>query len=41
MKIKLSSDNDLPLKKALEFYNMKIVARSVSSELNKYYLQVL
>ena len=41
MKIKLNSDDDLPLKKTLEFYDMKIVARSVSSEVNKYYLQVL
>ena len=41
MKIKLNSDDDLPLKKTLEFYDMKIVGRSVSSEVNKYYLQVL
>ena len=36
-----NSDNDLPLKKTLEFYNMIIVRRSVFQERNKYYPQVL
>ena len=38
---KSNSDNDLPLKKTLEFYNMIIVRRSVFQESNKYYPQVL
>ena len=33
-------DDDLPLKKTLEFYNMVIVVRSVFHESNNYYMQV-
>ena len=38
MKIKLNSDDNLPLK-AFEFYNMIIVVRSVFHEGNNYYPQ--
>ena len=38
MKIKLNSDNNLPLK-AFEFYNMIIVVRSVFHEGKNYYPQ--
>ena len=37
MKIKLNSDDDLPLNKTLEFRNMIIVVRAVFHEENKYY----
>ena len=37
MKIKYNSDDDLPLKKAPELYNMIIVVISVFHEGNKYY----
>ena len=40
MKIKFNSDDDLPLKKTLELYNMIIIVRSVFHEGNKYYPQV-
>ena len=40
MKIKFNSDNDLPLKKTLELYNLEIVVRSVFHKDNKYYQQV-
>ena len=40
MKIKLNSDNDLPLNKTLELKNMAIVVRAVFHEDNKYYPQV-
>ena len=36
MKIKLNSDDDLALKKALELHNMTIVVRAVFQEDNKY-----
>ena len=39
MKIKFNSDDDVPLKKALELYNMVIVVRSIFHEGNKYYPQ--
>ena len=39
MKIKFNSDDDLPLKKALESYNMILVVRTVLYEDNKYYPQ--
>ena len=35
-KFKFNSDDDLPLKKTLELYNMIIVVRSVSHGHNKY-----
>ena len=35
MKIKFNPDDDLPLKKTLELYNMVIVARCVFYEDNK------
>ena len=38
MKIKLNSDDNLPLK-AFEFYNMIILVRSVFHEGNSYYSQ--
>ena len=37
MKINFNSDDDLPLKKTLEFYNMAIIIESVFHEDNKYY----
>ena len=40
MKIKLNSDDNLPLNKILKIHNMTIVIRSVSEEDGKYYLQV-
>ena len=40
MKIRLSSDNNLPLNKILKFYNLTIVLRSVFQEDSKYYPQV-
>ena len=40
MKIKFHSDNDLPLKKTLERYNVVIVVKSVFDEGNKYNPQV-
>ena len=39
MKIKVNSDDDLPLKKQLKFHNMTITFRSVFEE-GKLYLQV-
>ena len=39
MKIKFNSDDDLPLHKTLELYNMVIIARSVFHEDSKYYPQ--
>ena len=40
MKIKFSSDDKLPLKKPLKFYNMTVTIRCVFSEDNKLYPQV-
>ena len=40
MKIKFHSDDDLPLKKTLERYNVVIVVKSVFDEGNKYNPQV-
>ena len=40
MKIKIISDDNLPLKKTLELRNMAIVVRSVLHEGNRYYLHV-
>ena len=40
MKNKFNSDNDLPLIKTLELYNMITVVRSVFHEGYKYYSQV-
>ena len=40
MKIKLNSDDELPLNKTIEFHNMRIVVTTVFHENNKYYLQV-
>ena len=37
MKIKFNSDDDLPLKKTLELYNVVIGGRSGFQEGNKYY----
>ena len=39
IKIKINSDDDLPLKKTLELHNMIIVVRSVFHEDSKYYRQ--
>ena len=41
MKIKFNSDDDLPLKKTLELYNMAIIVRSIFHEDKKHYSQVL
>ena len=40
MKIKFDLDDDLPLKRTIEFYNIIIVVRFVFDEANKYYSQV-
>ena len=40
VKIKLNSDDELPLNKTIKVSTMKIVLRAVSHENNKYYLQV-
>ena len=40
MKIKLNSDDDLPLNKALNFHNMITTIGSVFEEDGKLYLQV-
>ena len=40
MKIRFSSDGNLPLNKPLKFYNMTITIRCVFKEDNKLYLQV-
>ena len=40
MKIKFNSDNDLPLKRTLEFHNIIIAVRSVFHGDNKYYQQI-
>ena len=40
MKIKFSSDDNLPLNKSLKFYNMTVTIRCVFSEDNKLYPQV-
>ena len=40
MKIKLNSDDDLPLNKQLKFHNMIITIRSVFEEDGKIYPQV-
>ena len=37
MKIKFSSEDDLPLNETLELHNMIIVVRSISDEGKKYY----
>ena len=39
VKIKFNSDDDLPLKRTLEFHNIIILVRSVFHEGNKYYQQ--
>ena len=40
VKIKLNSDDELPLNKTIKVSTMKIVLRAVFHENNKYYLQV-
>ena len=40
MKIKLNSDDDLPLNKILKLQNLTLIARSVFQENDKYYPQV-
>ena len=40
MKIKFSSDDDLPLNKILEFHMLTIIVRSVFEEDGKYYPQI-
>ena len=40
MKIRFSSDDNLPLNKRLKFYNMTVTIRCVFSEDNKLYPQV-
>ena len=40
MKIKLNSDDDLPLNKILKLHNLTIIVRSVFEADNKYYPQV-
>ena len=41
MKIKFSSDDNLPLNKPLKFYQMTVTIRCVFSEGNKLYPQVI
>ena len=41
MKVKFSSDDDLPLNKPLKFHAMIIIIRSVFEESGKLYPQVL
>ena len=40
MKIKFSSDDDLPLPETLSLHNLTIIARSVLEEDCKYYPQI-
>ena len=40
MKIKFTSDDDLPLNKVLELHMLTVIVRSVFEEDGKYYLQV-
>ena len=40
MKIRFSSDDNLPLKRSLKFYNTTVIIRCVFSEDNKFYPQV-
>ena len=40
MKIKLNSDNDLPLNKLLKFHKITIITRCVFSENGKFYPQL-
>ena len=40
MKIKLNSDDELPLNKTVEIPNITIVVRAIFLENNKYYPQV-
>ena len=40
MKIKFSSDDDLPLNKQLKFINLTIIVRTVFEEYGKYYSQI-
>ena len=39
MKIKINSDNNLPLNKILKLHNLRIIVRSVFQEDSKYYPQ--
>ena len=41
MKIKFSSDDDLPLNKQSKFFNLTIIVRTVFEEDGKYYSQIL
>ena len=41
VKIRFSSDDNLPLNKSLKFYNMTVTIRCVFSEDNKLYPQAL
>ena len=40
MKIKVSSDDDLPLNKQLQFLNLTIIVRTIFEEDGKYYPQI-
>ena len=40
MKIKFNSDDNLPLNKPLKLHMLKIIARSVFMENNRYYPQI-
>ena len=41
MKIKLDSDDNLPLNKLMKLHNLRIVVKSVFQENCKYYPQIL
>ena len=40
MKIKFTSDDDLPLNKTLSLHSLRIIVRSIFGEDGKYYPQV-
>ena len=40
MKIKFSSDDDLPLNKQIKFMSLKIIVRTAFEEDSKYYPQI-
>ena len=40
MKIKFNSDDDLPLNKQLNFFNLTIIVRTIFKEDGKYYPQI-
>ena len=41
MKVRFNSDDDLPVNRTLQFYNMMIFAKFIFHECCKYYPQIL